>query len=145
MHPNKEQFSKEFPLFLEKIEKFVQSQNFTEKTKEYTDLFNQMASVSPDDMKEYIQKAPEFLQARNTSLELMERVVALHLELEKIFGMDEETLGKTYEYNLNAVDEMIAGKLKEAATLLHQFSIASEKGRQAIERANDPFLSQANN
>ena len=143
MHPNEEQFSQEFPKFQLKINNFILNQNFTEKTKEYTDMFNKMASVSPDDMKEYIQKAPLFLKARNESLELMERVVALHLELEEIFKMDEESLGKAYEYNLNAVDEKIAAKLKEAATLLHHFNIASEKGRQAIERADNPFLAQA--
>ncbi len=140
MHPNQEQFSQEFPKFQLKINNFILNQNFTQKTKEYTEMFNQMASISPDDMKEYAQKSPAFLKARNESLELMERIVAIHLELQELFKMDEESLGKAYEHNLNAVDEKIAAKLKEAATLLHHFNIASEKGRKAIERADNPFL-----
>jgi len=73
----------------------------------------------------------------------MERIVAIHKELDEIFEMDETTLGLKFKYNLNEVDELIGKKVKEAANLIHQFSIVSEEGRKAIEMVDDPFLSQA--
>jgi hypothetical protein len=143
MNNTKAQFLEDFPKFQVKIHNFVRDTNFAAKTEEYTELFNQMASVSPDDMKEYIQKSPAFLNARNKSLALMERIVALHRGLEELFRMDAETLGKEYGYDLAKVDRRIAQELKEAATLLHQFDRVSEEGRKAIEQVDSPFFSQA--
>lgn len=137
-----EQFTQEYKKFQVKIHQFVVAQNFAAKTAQYVDLFNQMSSVAPDDMKEYIQKSPEFLAARNQSLELMERIVALHQGLEALFKMDEATLAKTYGFDLAKVDEKIASDIKSAAILLHQFNIVSERGRKAIERTDNPFFSQ---
>lgn len=141
----KEKFSEEFPKFQAKIHNFILQNDFAGKTAEYTDLFNQMASVAPDDMKEYIQKSPTFLKARNESLALMERVVSLHKGLEELFKLDEEGLAKSCNYDLNSVDERIAKDLKESANLLHRFNIVAEAGRAAIKKSDDPFLSQGMN
>ncbi len=143
MSDKKAQFSQDYQKFQVKIHNFVVSHNFAAKVTEYTDMFNTMASISPDDMKEYIQKSPIFLKARNESLELMERIVALHKGLEEIFKMSEEELGKAYDFELAAVDKKIASDLKEAANLLHRFNSVSEAGRKAIEQADNPFFSQA--
>ncbi|MBU0721770.1 hypothetical protein KJ877_10535 [bacterium] len=139
----KEQFSKEYAIFQAKIANFVLNQNFSARCEEYENLFNQMASISPDDMKEYIQKSPAFLKARNESLSLMERIVAIHRELKDLFELNENELGLKYSYNLDKADVEIAEKLKEAAFLLHKYEQASEAGRKAIEIADSPFLSQA--
>jgi ElaB/YqjD/DUF883 family membrane-anchored ribosome-binding protein len=139
----KRQFLEDFPKFQVKIHNFVRDTNFAAKTEEYTELFNQMASVSPDDMKEYIQKSPAFLNARNKSLALMEQIVALHKRLEELFSMDAETLGEKYDHDLTKVDRQIAQELKEAARLLQQFDRVSEEGRKAIEQVDSPFFSQA--
>jgi hypothetical protein len=143
MNTMKEQFLEDFPKFQVKIHNFVRDTNFAAKTQEYTELFDQMASVSPDDMKAYIQKSPTFLNARNKSLALMEQIVSLHRGLEELFRMDAETLGKKYDYDLAKVDRRIAQELKEAARLLHQFDLVSEEGRRAIEQVDSPFFSQA--
>jgi len=140
-----ERFSEEFPKFQAKIHNFILQNDFAGKTQEYTELFNQMASVAPDDMKEYIKKSPMFLKARNESLSLMEKVVALHKGLEELFKLDEQALAKSCNYDLNKVDERIAQDLKEAANLLHRFNIVSQAGRDAIKKSDDPFLSQAMN
>lgn len=143
MKDMKEQFLEDFPKFQIKIHNFVRDTNFAAKTEEYTELFNQMASVSPDDMKTYIQKSPAFLDARNRSLALMENIVSLHKGLEELFRMDAETLGKKYDYDLAKVDRQIGKELKEAANLLHQFDLIAEEGRKAIEQVDSPFFSQA--
>ena len=137
------QFSQAFPKFRTKIQNFIVSTKFKKKSAEYEKLFNQMASVAPDDMKYYIEKSPAFLKARNKSLAYMERIVVIHKELETIFEMDEITLGLKYRHDLNGVDELIGKKVKEAANLIHQFDIISEEGRKAIALADDPFLSQS--
>lgn len=137
-----EQFSKDYVKFQVKIANFVLTQNFTARCEEYENLFNQMASISPDDMKQYIQKSPDFLVARNKSLSIMEKIVSLHKSLKEIFELNENQLGLRYQYNLEEVDKEIAEKLKEAAYLLHQFEKVSEDGRKAIEIADNPFLSQ---
>jgi len=139
----KEKFSQDYAKFQVKIANFVLSQNFTQRCEEYENLFNQMASISPDDMKEYIQKSPAFLDARNKSLSMMEKIVEIHRSLKELFELNENELGLKYSYNLNKVDEEIAQKLKEAAYLIHQFEKISEEGRKAIEIADNPFLSQA--
>ncbi len=137
------QFSQEFPKFKAKIQNFIVSARFKEKSAEYEKLFNQMASVAPDDMKHYIEKSPAFLNARNKSLAYMERIVMIHKEIETIFEMDEITLGIKYRYDLNGVDELIGKKVKEAANLVYQFGIISEEGGKPIALADDPFLSQS--
>lgn len=137
------QFSKDFPRFKAKIHDFVVTQDFAGKVKEYDKLFNEMASISPDDMKEYVQNSPSFLPLRNRSLQLMERITDLHNGLDSLFKMDEQTLGKAYDYDLSKVDHKIAKDIKEAANLLHQFETISEQGRQAIEKVDSPFFSQS--
>jgi len=139
----KEQFSNDYPKFQAKIANFVLSQNFTARCEEYENLFNQMSSISPDDMKEYAQKSPAFLDARNKSLAYMEKIVEIHRSLQELFEYNENELGLKYNYNLTKVDKEIAEKLKEAAYYLHKYEEASEEGRKAIEIADNPFLSQA--
>jgi len=118
------QFSQAFLKFRAKIQRFIISANFKEKSAEYAKLFNRMASVTPDDMKHYIEKSPAFLNARNKSLACMERIVVIHKELEALFEMDEITVLK-YRYDLKGGDELI-GKI-------------SKEGRKAIALADDPF------
>ena len=138
-----EQFSKDYAKFQVKIANFVLTQNFTARCEEYENLFNQMASISPDDMKEYVQKSPAFLDARNKSLSLMERIVDIHRSLKEIFELNENELGLKYQYDLEKVDKEIAKKLQEAAYCLNEFETESKKGREAIEIADNPFFSQA--
>jgi hypothetical protein len=143
MEMSKESFSQHYIKFQAKIKSFILSHDFAAKTTEYTNLFNQMASVAPDDMKEYIQKNPNFLKARNESLALMERIVEIHLGLSELFKMDEERLAQECHYKLSLIDERIATELKEAANLLHRFNIVSEAGRKTIKMIDNPFLAQA--
>lgn len=137
-----EAFQNEFRKFQAKITQFKQANMFEQRSAEYEELFNQMASVAPDDMKHYIERSERFLPLRNRSLELMERIVALHRELAELFAMDAETLGKKCDYHLESIDMEIAGKLQEAAVLLKEFEALSNEGRRIIEMADDPFLSQ---
>ena len=139
----KNKFSSEYPKFQAKIANFVLSNNFTARCEEYEHLFNQMSSISPDDMRTYAQKSPQFLDARNKSLSLMEQILTIHRELQKLFELSEDTLGLEYNYDLSSVDAVIAQKLKLSAYLLHQYEQASEAGRRAIEIADNPFLAQA--
>ncbi len=138
-----EEFSSDFPRFKAKIQNFIASQHFNERLKHYNKLFDEMSSVAPDDMRKYVEKAPKFLEARNKSLQIMERIVSIHNELDILFKMDKEILGKTYEYDLAKVDKKIAENLKEAAYMIDQFQVYSEIGRKAIEQADSPFFSQA--
>lgn len=139
----KEKFSEDYVKFQVKIANFVLSQNFTARCEEYENLFNQMASISPDDMKEYIQKSPAFLVARNKSLALMEKIVEVHHSLKELFELNENELGIKYGYNLQMVDKEVAKMLQHASFLLHKYEEASQEGRKAIEIADNPFLSQA--
>ena len=136
-------FLQDYPKFQLKIANFVLTQNFTARSEEYENLFNQMASISPDDMKEYIQKSPKFLDARNKSLATMERIVAIHKELGALFELSQDELGQKFNYDLSQVDALIAERLKESGYLLHVYTQASEAGRKAIESVNNPFLAQA--
>ena len=139
----KEKFAAEYPKFQVKIANFLMTHNFDARCEEYEDLFKQMSSVAPDDMKVYIEKSPAFLEARNKSLAYMERVVELHRELKTLFMLDEENLGEKFHYDLKEVDSLIAKKLQESAYCLKQYELASEAGRKAIEVVNNPFLAQA--
>lgn len=139
----KEKFELEYPKFQVKIANFLMTQNFDARCEEYENLFNQMSSIAPDDMKVYVEKSPAFLQARNKSLAYMERIVELHRELKEIFSLDKDTLAKQYNYQLKEVDTLIAKKLQESAYLLKQYEESSEAGRKAIENVNNPFLAQA--
>jgi len=132
------QFSQAFLKFRAKIQRFIISANFKEKSAEYAKLFNRMASVTPDDMKHYIEKSPAFLNARNKSLACMEHIVVIHKELEALFAMDEIT-GLKYRYDLNGGDELTGKKVKDAANLIHRFGKISKEGRKAIALADDPF------
>jgi hypothetical protein len=139
----KDKFATDYVKFQAKIANFVLSQNFTARCEEYENLFNQMSSISPDDMKEYVQKSPAFLTARNKSLSIMEKIVEVHRSLKELFELSENELGLKYSYNLDKVDKEIADRLKEAAFLLHKYEEASKEGRKAIEIADNPFLAQA--
>jgi len=138
-----EKFSNDFPKFKAKIQNFIAAQHFNTRLEHYNKLFDEMSSVAPDDMREYVEKAPKFLEARNKSLQIMERIVSIHSELDILFKMDEDTLGKNYSYDLAKVDQKIADSLKEAAYMIDQFQHFSEVGRKAIEQADSPFFSQA--
>jgi 3-methyladenine DNA glycosylase Tag len=137
------EFIKDYPKFQAKIKAFIENTKFKERLEEYHSHFEQMLSISPDDMREYAERSPKFLDARNRSLALMERILEIHRNLEEIFAMDMTTLGETFKYDLKAIDQKIADDVKESAALLHQFEIESEKGRKAIEEADSPFFSQA--
>lgn len=139
----KEEFSKNYIKFQAKTANFILTQNFAQRCEEYENLFNQMASIAPDDMKEYIQKSPAFLHARNKSLSLMERIVAIHRSLKELFELSKDALGVKFGYDLAKVDEEIAKMLKEVSYLLHEYEKASHLGREAIKKADNPFLSQA--
>jgi len=102
-----------------------------------------MASIAPDDMKEYVERSPEFLKYRNKSLAMMERIVEIHNNLERIFKLDMSALELESKGDLKNIDAVIGKKVQEAAQLLHQFHEVSEKGRALIEKLDDPFLSQA--
>ena len=143
MADKKEIFSDDFAKFKVKIGNFVLSNNFAEKSKEYEDHFNQMASIAPDDMKEMIAKAPEFLTFRNQSLSIMERIVKIHKDLEEIFAMDETALGLKCNFELSKIDTRIGKDLQMAAKLLHEFGVVSDKGRAVVEQADSPFFSQS--
>ncbi len=138
-----QEFSKDFEKFQVKIHKFVLETNFASKASEYKESFNKMASVAPDDMKHYIQQSPDFLQARNESLSLMEKIVELHMQLEDIFKMDESALYIKSKGDLASIDKEIALHVKESARLIHQFEKVSEIGRKAIEKVDNPFFAQA--
>ena len=138
-----EQFSNDFPKFKAKIQNFIAAQHFDTRLQHYNKLFDEMSSVAPDDMREYVEKAPKFLEARNKSLQIMERIVAIHTELDTLFKLDEKALGNAYDFNLKKVDQKIADSLKEAAYMIDQFEVYSEMGRKAIEQADSPFFSQA--
>jgi hypothetical protein len=139
----KETFTEEFPKFKAKIHNFVVSQNFVAKVEYYDRLLNEMASVSPDDMKTYVERSPSFLQLRNRSIQIMERIVDLHHGLDALFKMEAEELGNAYEWDLSRADKKIAADLQEAARLIHEFSVVSEQGRAAVEQVDSPFFSQA--
>lgn len=138
-----EEFTKDFPKFQEKIKKFKETTKFQARLDEYHNHFEQMMSISPDDMREYAEKSPKFLDARNRSLAIMERILEIHRNLEEIFNMDATGLGLKFEYDLKKVDQQIANDVKESARLIHQFDIESEKGRKAIKEADSPLFSQA--
>lgn len=138
----KEDFSKNFAEFKTKTNDFQVSTHFNSRLGQYEDMFNKIASICLTDLKESIQKSPEFLHARQQSLDLMENIISLYKGLETIFNMDEDTLGEFCQYDLNIIDQTVAKDLNEAASLLRQFDIASEKARKVIELIEDPFLSQ---
>ncbi len=137
------QFQDDFKKFQIKIHNFVRDTSFQIKTKEYNELFNQMASIAPDDMKEYAERSPEFLKYRNKSLAMMERIVEIHNNLERIFKLDAIALELECKGKLENIDAVIGKEVQEVAQLVHQFHDVSEKGRALIEKLNDPFLAQA--
>ncbi len=137
-----ESFHTDFPHFKAKIEAFVDSTNFYANKDIYEDISVKIASISPDDLKESIRTSVEFVRAREQSLDLIQKAVKLYQGLDEIFTMDEESLGVICEYDLTSLERRVEKELKEAADLLRQFEIASEKSRKIIESLEDPFLSQ---
>ena len=137
-------FDKEYIQFKAKISNFIVSTGFVSNKEQYTNVFNQMASIAPDDMKEVIQKEPEFIIIRNKTLQIMENIVVLHNELDDIFKLEKEDLQKKYHDNLKTLDMEIAKKIKEVANLVHAYDVLSEKGRALVEKTSSPFFSQAN-
>jgi len=138
----KAQFAQDYPKFKKKIDSFVSHTKFEQRLEEYTTIFDQMASVSPDDMREFVERSPIFLKARNESMKLMEEIVSINLGLKEIFDLDQATLGKRCNYNLDIIDKKIADDMKRLAILLHHYEIASKKGREAMEAAQNPFFEQ---
>lgn len=137
-------FDKEYIQFKAKISNFIVSTGFISNKEQYTNVFNQMASIAPDDMKEVIQKEPEFIIIRNKTLQIMENIVVLHNELDDIFKLEKEDLQKKYHDNLKTLDMEIAKKIKEVANLVYVYDVLSEKGRALVEKTSSPFFSQAN-
>lgn len=135
-------FEEEFAKFQAKIQQFRQTQMFDQRKSEYEQMFNQMASVAPDDMKHYIEKSERFLPLRNRSLELMEQIVRIHSELAELFESDAEALGQKCDFQLEKIDREIAEKLKEVSKMLKEFEYLTEEGSKIIKIADDPFLSQ---
>ena len=135
-------FEQDFPKFQAKIAQFRHNTNFETRMAEYVELMNQMMSVSPDDMREYAERSPKFLDARNHSLAIMERILEIHQNLDEIFKMDATALQRYCEGDLGKIDQEIAKSVKESAVLLKQYEQWSEEGRKALEVLNSPFLSQ---
>ncbi len=135
-------FSEEFSEFKAKVHSFVASTHFNAQLDEYKSILNKIVSVDPAEMKEQIQNSSEFIEARNQSLALMEKIVSLYKELDTIFQMDEESLGSFCQFDLRIVDERVARDLKEASGLLQEFENVSLRGKKILESLEDPFLSQ---
>ena len=131
-----EKFRADFPKFAAKVQNFVLTTGFKQNCEQYENLFNQMSSIAPDEMKEYIEKSPEFLQARNESLAIMERIVAIHKRLENIFSMNADVLSEIHGFDLAKIDANMGKDIQESARLLHEFEVISERGRSAINKAN---------
>jgi hypothetical protein len=136
------QFHNDFIKFQSKIAQFRQNTHFDARLNEYEELMNQMMSVSPDDMREFAEKSPTFLDARNRSLAAMERILEIHQELNALFKMDESTLAAHCHNDLASVDAQIAKNIQESAMLLKQYEHYSDVGRKALEQLNSPFFSQ---
>ena len=134
------QFQNDFIKFQTKIAQFRKNTNFDARLVEYEELMNQMMSVSPDDMREFAERSPVFLDARNRSLAAMERILQIHQELDAIFKMDENALAAHCSYDLSSVDAHIGKSVQESAALLKSFEHYSEIGREALEALNKPFF-----
>lgn len=136
------QFKEDYPKFKAKIDGFVTDTQFDMRVETYVNLFDQMASISPDDIRELLKEVPMFDETRNRSMQLMEQIVQIHLDLQKLFALDEEALGIKYNYDLKKVDLEVAQKLQESAQLLQEYEKVSEYGRELIEASRNPFFDQ---
>ena len=135
-------FSLAFPLFKEKLQEFIVSSSFESKTQEYRKMLEQIRSALPQQRELYLDKSPDFLQSVDKSLQIMERIVSLHDELDQIFNMSEKELSTFCDHDLKNIEHVIAKGLQEVASLLYQFEKVSQQGRKIIEVLEDPFLSQ---
>jgi len=135
-------FSLAFPLFKEKLQEFIVSSSFESKTQEYRKMLEQIRSALPQQRELYLDKSPDFLQSVDKSLQIMERIVSLHDELDQIFNMSEKELSTFCDYDLKNVELVVSKGLQEVAGLLYQFETVSQQGRKIIEVLEDPFLSQ---
>lgn len=138
----KEDFTQEFTEFKSRLNEFIQSTFFHTKFKEYQDLEKQMCSISDEQMNEFTQDIPAFTGIYEQSLGLLQDIISLHQGLNKIFSMDEKTLGDLFDYDLREVDKRVSKDLQEIASLLKQFEMVSEKGKKTLEHLNDPFLTE---
>ncbi|MCH9814607.1 MAG: hypothetical protein K0U47_11780 [Epsilonproteobacteria bacterium] len=136
------QFKEDYPKFKAKINSFISDTQFETRVETYITLFDQMASISPDDIRELLEKVPMFAETRNHSMQLMEKIVQIHLDLKELFALEEEALGLKYNYDLKKVDQEVADKLKESAQLLKEYERVSEHGRELIEASRNPFFDQ---
>ncbi|NOQ29596.1 MAG: hypothetical protein GQ570_00585 [Helicobacteraceae bacterium] len=137
-----EKFSEEYPKFKAKIHNFIVSTNFVAQQEEYEKLFDQMANIAIDDIKEIVEKSPKFLDIRNRTLQYMERIVEIYRELDEIFKMDEITLGLKCKYNLATIDKQIAEYVQESAKLIFHYKELSDQGREIVDSINSPFFQQ---
>lgn len=135
-------FLQELPLFKQKIHDFVSSTSFDAKTLEYENMLVQTRSALSEQDESSFKAFPELLEAMEQSLQMMQKVVSLHKELDQIFKMNDEELGEFCTYDLNKVEQVVAKGLQEVASLLAQFEIVSQHIRKIIEVLNNPFLSE---
>ena len=105
-------------------------------------MLEQIRSALPQQRELYLDKSPDFLQSVDKSLQIMERIVSLHDELDQIFNMSEKELSTFCDHDLKNIEHVIAKGLQEVASLLYQFEKVSQQGRKIIEVLEDPFLSQ---
>ncbi len=131
-----------FPLFKEKLQEFITSSSFETKTQEYKTMLEKIRSAAPQQKERYLHTSADYLQTVEKGILIMERIVSLHDELEKIFKMNEEELGVFCDHDLTKAEKVIGQGLQEAAALLYQFETVSQQGKKIIEVFEDPFLSQ---
>ncbi len=135
-------FCLEYSLFKEKLQKFISSSSFENKTHEYRLILEKIRSALPQQREAYLQTSPDFIATVEKSLTIMQRIVSLHDELDQIFKMDENELGAFCDHDLKKVELIVSKGLEEVAELLYQFEKISQQGRKIIEVLEDPFLSQ---
>lgn len=137
-----EDFSKDFAQFKIKMDSFIVSTHFNSKLSQYENMLHEITAISVDDMKEHIKNSADFLHALEQSRDLMDTIVFIHKKLDTIFKMDEKSLGEFSDYDLSMVEKSVGEHLSKVADLVHQFDIASAKGRKIIEVLEDPFIYQ---
>ena len=138
----KEDFHLEYPSFKTQLQNFIDSTHFNSKLKEYKQILSSINSIEVKDMKPFIQDSAEFIQVRNDSLELIQKIVHTNDELDNIFKMHEESLGVFCNFDMASLHKTIEEKLQSLATVVQKFDDVSQKGRDILEDLDDSNLSQ---
>jgi len=96
-------------------------------------MLSSISSIELKEMKLYVQDSIEFINARNESLRLIKDIVTVNQELDKIFKMDEDSLGELCGFNLQDLHKMIEDRLKTSAIYVQKFDDVSQKGREVLK------------